>query len=156
MAVREEQLTEEQKAFMNKSIMIKYSDVINYDPLKAFRPENIEMWNANSPQTQEYKDMMEELTVLVRYIAMRISTGPEVKDNTLKRCATYSTLLNELVINVAVDGWHTYGVLMELSNNVYMSMSGKMKTIELLRSITIANQMKSAQTMKEKMGSSVV
>jgi hypothetical protein len=149
----EKELTEEEKQFLNKEIKIKYSDVLNYDPKNVPFPVGMGNWDKTNQPTEEYKNMMGELSMLMKYVAMKISEGcPEVKESMIKRCATLSVLLNDLVGNVAIDGWHAYGITSELHNNLYMSMSGKMKTLELLRTINTINQ----QKVKQKMGSAIV
>lgn len=136
----------------DKEIKISYSEVLNFDPTKIPIPECMGGWDKENPQSKEYGDMMEELGILARYISMRLATGPEVKDNVTKRCASFAIILNEIVINTSLDGWHVYGVLSELQNNIYMSISGRMKTIELLKMISLRSQ----QKVKEKMGSAIV
>lgn len=136
----------------NKEIKINLTDLKNYDVLKVPVLEGEQNWSENSPQTQEYINLVSELEILAKYMAMRISTGPEVKDSILKRCATLNVILDTLVTNVAISGWDLYGVTGELWLNMYMSMSGKIKTVQLLRAIHNQNQ----KLAREKMGSAIV
>lgn len=152
MMERNSKVNSEVEKWLNKEIIIKYKDVLSVDLSKIELPELLEGWTSQKPQTQEYKDLVEELGVIAKYIALRISTGPEVKDSITKRCATLSVILSAIVENTLIDGFHAYGVLSEVEKNLYMDISGKHKTINLLRMISIWNQEK----IKQKMGNAVV
>jgi|SRR3989304_9496988 len=137
---------------LNKEIVIKYKDVLSVDLNKIEVPELLKIWSAKEPQTQEYKDLVEELGVIAKYIGVRISTGAEVKDSISKRCATLSVILSAIVENTLIDGYSAYGVLSEIEKNLYMDITGKHKTLDLLKLI----HLKSQEKAKQKMGSAIV
>jgi hypothetical protein len=110
-------------------------------------------WDKDQKPTEEYTKMMEELGVLAHYIAMKISCGcPEVQDSIIKRCASLSIILNELLMNTAIDGWHVYGLTAELHHNVYMNMGGRAKTLELLQLIRAKTLQRQQETLSKTMG----
>ena len=140
----------ENQEILNKEIKIKYSDVLAYDPTKIPILDGMQNWDKDHPVSKEYKDMMEELGMLAHYMAMKMSTGcEEVKGSMIKRCAALSIILHEIINNIAIDGWHIYGLTAELHHDVYMNLGGKIRTIELLNFIKMRTLQKQAEAQKE-------
>jgi len=137
---------------LNKEIKIKYSEILAYDPSKVPMLAGMDNWDKDHPMTEEYRQMMEELGMLARYMAMKMSSGcGEVKESMIKRCACLSVILHQMIESMAIDGWHMYGLTAELHHDVYMNMGGRSRTIELLNIIRERTQ-KLNQKRQEEIG----
>jgi hypothetical protein len=137
------ELTEEEKRFLDAEFCIKRKDIIEYSPVNVPLPVGSTTWSKDNPPSQEYKEMLDKIVTLTRYIGMEISKGcPELEENMVKRCSTLSIIFDELIRSVAIDGWHLYGLTAELHNNVYMSLGGKEKVLELLQALSKFNEKK--------------
>jgi hypothetical protein len=145
----DKEISQEEKDFINKQVIINYKDVMPYNPNNVPIPIGMKEWKINELPSKEYAEMMSELIILIRYIAMKISQGcSEVQESMPKRCASLSLILNELVQSVAIDGWHMYGLTLELQQNTYMSLGGKTQVIDILNAINIANKKLAENKMK--------
>jgi len=124
-------------------------DLTFLDKAKKYSvPDALKAWKDTSEVSEEYKDMAEELQILCAYIAHRLNEGPEVSASHVKKCATLKSVLENIILQTFIDGYHRYGVLLEVILNVYMKISGKMRTIQLLKEIQLAKK----ELMKEKFG----
>lgn len=111
-------------------------DVTNLEiKLPKKSPKVLQIWNKDNLPSKEYIEMLDELMTLVRYIGKRLNEGPEVKESLMKRTVTLKSILMEITHVTILDGYHRYGILVELLNDVYMETSGNIKTVELLNAL---------------------
>lgn len=143
-----ESMKKEKVKVKDKVIIIKYSDVLG-KKISNKLPDCFSIWDKDHPQSKEYEAMMEELAVLIQYIAMKLNTGPEVSESIMKRCASLSVLFYEMLTKTCIDGYHAYGVISEIEKNLYMDIGGKQKVIELLQFMSIRAQQKMKNKVRD-------
>ena len=80
--------------------------------------EGLEIWDEGSQMSEEYKQMLHDLSLVMLYSATQLNTGPEVKDSVSKRVLTMRTLLYAFIGNVFVDTYHKAGVLSEILDDI--------------------------------------
>jgi len=130
-------VTEEPKKEKKKERKLTFE--LNLDeldnPIERRMQQGCEIWQKDTDITPEFKDMMENLKYLSKYLAVCINEGPEVKDNIMKRMVALKLVIEEIFQNVNINGYLAYGILFETLGDVYMNISGKQKTIGLLRQL---------------------
>ena len=104
-------------------------------PVERRMQQGCEIWQRNEDISPEFQEFMENLKYLSKYLAVCVNEGPEVKDNIMKRMVAIKLVIEEIFQNLNINGYLAYGILFETLGDVYMNVSGKQKTIGLLRQI---------------------
>ena len=108
-----------------------------------------ELWKTKEEMTEDYKKLAQSLSFLATYIARNINEGPEVKDNTSKRILLARTILGVLINNLAISGYEVYGILHEISEDTFMSISGKRHIMMALAQVAQASQAESQKHSRD-------
>jgi hypothetical protein len=104
-------------------------------PIERKTQQGCEIWQKDEDVSPEFQEFIENLKYLSKYLAVCVNEGPEVKDNIMKRMVALKLVIEEFFQNLNINGYLAYGMLFETLGDVYMNISGKQKTIGLLRQI---------------------
>ena len=111
---------------------------INLSKLSKYKVPSLPktlVWDKEEEVSQEYKNMLDMVIGLARYLAVCCNEGPEVNKNVGKRMITAKIILEEFLSHLAINGWLLYGLLFEQSNDIYDSITGHRNIIRHLRKI---------------------
>ena len=111
-----------------------------FNPKTYVVPKTMEVWKNTEDMTQEYKDMLAELITCTRYIVSRLNEGPEVNMSIVKRTATLKVVLTDLILYTMIDGYHRFGVLTEVLNDILMRINLPIHMQRLLISKSIQQE----------------
>lgn len=121
-----------------------------YDNVPKYEcPENQRLWASQAEISQEYQKMVGTLSIIATFMARTCNEGPEVKDNVTKRLITVKTVLDTFLQNLSLTGYDIYGLLTESLHDAYMDISGRQKTVKLLREIQEKSSKLGAKKAKE-------
>jgi hypothetical protein len=127
-------MTEEPKKEKRKLVLELDLDELD-KPVERRVQQGCEIWQKDEDLSPEFKDLMENLKYISKYLAVCVNEGPEVKDNIMKRMVAIKLVIEEIFQNVNINGYLAYGILFETLGDVYMSISGKQKTVGLLKQL---------------------
>jgi len=129
-------MTEEQKDKKEPRKLILELNLDELDkPVERRVQQGCEIWQKDEDLSPEFKDMVENVKYIAKYLAVCINEGPEVKDNIMKRMVVLKLVFEEILQNANINGYLAYGVLFESLGDVYMNVSGKQKMVGLLRQL---------------------
>jgi len=137
MAEQKEEKKKEKKKKIEIEIGKKYK-------MKLEVPKSMESWNSSADMSEEYKEMLGELSSIANYITYRLNEGPETKESIVKRVLTLRAIILELLDNTFLDGFHRYGLLTDILCDIWMDTSGKSKVNLLIFKKQLQDKMKEA------------
>lgn len=106
---------DEKKGFnINDYILVPKNPIMNNYKI----PKSMKMWGRGEKQSQEYMDMLGEISACVGYVAKLLNEGPEVNESVAKRTSTLKVVVEALLKCVFLNGFDKQGVLTEISNEM--------------------------------------
>jgi hypothetical protein len=96
----------------------------------------------------EYQKMNSLLQTLMYFIVRTCNEGEEVRDNIAKRMILARTLLAIFFDNLNANGYTKYGMLYEMLQETFMSISGKQLMAKILAEIQIQKDLLSKEKAK--------
>lgn len=99
-------------------------DTLNAELAKPHKiPESLNSWETNPP-SKEYEELLNTLMTLGRFIALRLNEGPETSESVVKRAVTMKMVIQSIIDFTFMDGYHRYGIVSEILNDIYMKTGG--------------------------------
>jgi hypothetical protein len=86
-------------------------------------PDSLSSWE-QTPPSKEYEELLTTLLTLGRFIALRLNEGPETSESVVKRAVTMKMVIQSIIDFTFMDGYHRYGVVSEIMNDIYMKTGG--------------------------------
>jgi hypothetical protein len=96
-------------------------------------PENQTLWTSVEEMSPEYQKINTLLQILMFFVARTCNESAEVKENVAKRMMLVRQLLGVLIDNLNLTGYAKYGILTEVLQDTYMSISGKRYIKKMLK-----------------------
>lgn len=108
---------------------IDFQQLMNHVP--NIKPPE-EIWKTKSEMSEDYLKLLHRLSVLTIYLAQNINEGPEVKDNMNKRLILARIIIGMLLENLAVTAYDVYGILTEVTHDIFMNVNGRSHIIQTI------------------------
>lgn len=77
-------------------------------------PENLKVWEEPHSYTQEYAEMMEDLSAICDHICKLLNEGPEVKESISKRMLTLRVIFKLLLLKTFANNFDRIGLLEQI------------------------------------------